>query len=724
MSVSRLAQTVLFALGAFTATWAFTDPRFAASGSFVHGGVSLPLAAAAALLSAALTFNGRFRNAGLWGALALMGQAAALQLVEAGLSVRYQHYVRPLGRLLTDVHPLFPALVALQAAAVATGLYRKRSAIRRGLGGVLGGWRTAGVIFALFLSSAALSRYPSVYLSELAFATAVELVSLGNVALAVWALPRETLLSFREMVDAFLAADAGDEERSGDGAPCRVDAFSLAAALWVTVAAAVLCVFSYEMIPHIPDEGAYLYHARYFAEGMLTAPAPPVMEAFDIELMDFGGGRWWSAQLPGWPAMLSVGVLLGAPWLVNPVLAGVNIVLAYLLITEVYGRGISRMVVLLLCLSPWYVFMAMNFMPHTFTLTCFLAAALGVALARRTGAARWAFAGGLGLGVISLIRPLEAVAAALVLGLWALGAGGRRLRAASIAALAIGTASVGSLGLYYNMLLTGNPLRFPFMNYTDRFFGPGTNTLGFGPEKGFGWTTIDPFPGHGAVDVGVNAMLNIFTINTDLFGWGAGSLLFLFLFLFAGRKARSDYLMMAVVAAVIALHSFYWFSGGPDFGARYWYLVIVPLAALSARGIYLLLQDAPWGAGAAAAALIMSLITLVNFFPWRAIDKYFHFRSIVPGVERLAEDNGFGRDLVLVRGNRYVDYASAAVYLPADFEDGSPVYAWDRDPEVRKRLLLSFPDRDVWIVNGPTITGGGFELAGGPYAASYLLSQG
>jgi hypothetical protein len=44
---------------------------------------------------------------------------------------------------------------------------------------------------------------------------------------------------------------------------------------WVTAVAVVLAIFSYERHPHIPDEVAYVYHARYFAEGMLSMPVPP-----------------------------------------------------------------------------------------------------------------------------------------------------------------------------------------------------------------------------------------------------------------------------------------------------------------------------------------------------------------------------------------------------------------------------------------------------------------
>ena len=36
----------------------------------------------------------------------------------------------------------------------------------------------------------------------------------------------------------------------------------------------------------------------------------------------------------------------------------------------------------------------------------------------------------------------------------------------------------------------------------------GTNDLGFGANRGLGWSGLDPFPGHGVLDVIVNAALN------------------------------------------------------------------------------------------------------------------------------------------------------------------------------------------------------------------------
>src|SRR5690606_8209702 len=152
---------------------------------------------------------------------------------------------------------------------------------------------------------------------------------------------------------------------------------------------------------------------------------------------------------------------------------------------------------------------------------------------------------------------------------------------------------VGALVLPYNQHLTGSPTAFPIMEYTDLHYGPGTNALGFGPNRGLGWPGLDPIPGHGAVDVAVNANFNLFQTNTELHGWATGSLGILALFLLAGPKRREDWWMVAVIVAVAGIHSFYYFSGGPDFGARYWYLILLPCLVLTARGL-------EWLAGLAA----------------------------------------------------------------------------------------------------------------------------
>src|SRR5690606_3482955 len=126
--------------------------------------------------------------------------------------------------------------------------------------------------------------------------------------------------------------------------------------------------------------------------------------------------RWYSPFPLGWPAMLAVGQLLGAPWLLNPVLGGICILLTYVLLRELLPRRTPRLAILLLCASPWFVVMALGLMAHTFTLACALAAAVAVARLRPTGRLRWAVAGGVAIGIVSLSRPLDGMGVAGVLG--------------------------------------------------------------------------------------------------------------------------------------------------------------------------------------------------------------------------------------------------------------------------------------------------------------------
>jgi len=725
MILTPVLRLLLCSSGISLFAWAFFDPRFRDGEGFLEGGFCLPVAVGVALVILGWAAAGRLKRFAFWFALALVGQAVALQLIEAGPHIRYQHY-KPFDRLLTETHPLLLVYLTLQTALVVAGLRTRWPKIRAWLGRTFKVWQLSGVGLVFFLSSATVSREVPVYVTGLFFAALVQTVNLGNIVLMAWALPEETLVWLKQRFERLF----GQPAQRDAGEPGGVDRLAVLAAVWVTVLAAVLSFFVYERHPHVQDEVIYLYHARCLADGALTVPAPPAPDAFSLYMIPHKADRWYSIFPPGWPAMLAVGVLFGVPWLVNPALAGLNVLLAYVFLREIYDRRTARMAVLLLCISPWYVFMGMNFMAHTFTLTCALIASLGVAWAKRTGKARWAWLASGAVGVASLIRPLDGVIVAGLLGLWAIGIGGRRLKVSAITAFALGAIIVGAAVLPYNQQITGHPTVFPLMAYYEEYFGPRTNALGFGPERGLGWA-IDPFPGHSPLEALINANLNTFSMNIELFGWSTGCLILVAFLLFCGRMRRSDYLMLVVVAAIFGVFSLYWFSGGPDFGARYWYLMLVPLVALTVRGVQFLertFESGPTGSTVRGtrvmvALLSLCMLTLVNYFPWRAIDKYHHYLGMRPDVKYLAKEYGFGKSLVLIRGNRFPDYTSAWAYNPLDPQADAPVYAWDQNAGVRAQVLAAYAERSVWIVHGPTITHGAFKVVDGPLSTHHLIAE-
>jgi 4-amino-4-deoxy-L-arabinose transferase-like glycosyltransferase len=655
-----------------------------------------------------------------WFALALIGEIARLQLIAAGHLVGYQHYLRPAEMLAAQ--PMAAAIVVAQGIIAALGLRRSWPVLRSAVSERYGGWRLAAIAAVFMLFSATLSKEPAVFGTELLLATVLQAIALATIICAAASVPRGLL-------DAAAARTSTLRGGMPDEAGVRADGFIWTLALWTVVVCAALALLSYQAHPHVPDEVSYIFQARYFAQGMLEMAPPPVAAAFDLDLMTFEADRWYSPVPPGWPAVLSLGYLAGAPWLVNPLLNGANVLLAYLVVGDVYGRSTARWSAILLASSPWFLFMGMNFMTHTSALCVTLVAALAVARMRRSGALGWGVVGGVAIGGVSLIRPLEGLAVAVLLGFWGLGGRSRfPIALPQVAVLALATMAVGALVLLYNAAVAGDPTVFPLMAYTDAMYGPDVNALGFGANRGIGWPGLDPFPGHGILDVFINGALNGFQVNVELLGWSIGSLLPIALLVFSGRLLRQDWWMLASIAVIVGLHSFYWFAGGPDFGARYWYLIIVPCIALAARGIEtaaaLAVNRAPDDAPAvrvALGALALCVMAVAVFVPWRAVDKYYHYRGMEPGVEQLARAHGFGESLVLVRGRRHPDYASAATYNPLDFRAPGPIYAWDRSPEVRADVLRAYPDRPVWIVAGPTETGRGYQVLAGPLSARQAL---
>jgi 4-amino-4-deoxy-L-arabinose transferase-like glycosyltransferase len=510
-------------------------------------------------------------------------------------------------------------------------------------------------------------------------------------------------------------------------------ALPLVAALWVLGVSSLLAWMVFERVPHLHDEVAYEFHAKYLATGQLYLEPPPEPHAFDTEFNLQDGRKWYMATTPGWPAVLALGYLIGAPWLINPLLGGIAILLAHAVVRRLYDEDVADGTALLLAGSPWLLFLSASLMPHPLTLVLSALGLLGAVRARNEGSAIWAGIAGLAIGAMLHVRPLDAVILAVVAGVWWLSAGWRRLRLVPLVAVTIAGLAMTFLFLAYNRAITGDPFYPPINKFTDTHYYPGGNRLGFGKDIGnFGWTELDPLPGHGPRDVFVNTNINLYMLNFELFGWPCGSLAFVFL-LCAWRRIRDDLLMWGFLAALWAGLSLYWFSGGPDFGPRYWYQMILPCAVLTIRGAQEFASR--WSAAMAsreetgatswpsentgasrvwAFVALASLVGTLNLVTWRSVDKYYHYRGMRADVRALAAQ--FGRSLVFVQGKQFPDYAASFVFNPPGFgrDVAGPIFARDLGAESRERLAAYYSDRPLWIVAGPSETGGAFRIVAGP----------
>lgn len=420
----------------------------------------------------------------------------------------------------------------------------------------------------------------------------------------------------------------------------------------------ILCFFAFERMPHTIEEMAYLFQAKTFAGGALVAPAPPqaALAAFEYPMIEIKDGQWYSATNPGWSVALALGVLAGGPWLINPLLAGLSVLLAHGIASRLAGRDQADMVAMMMGAAPWALAMAASLMPHTLVLFLMLFAWWMILRAgeQAQGALRRLFIAGLAMGWVFATRPLDGLVVGGLTGLWLLaiapmGGVGR--------ALIYGLGCVGSGGmlLVYNARMTGSMLVQPVQVYFDRVWGIGANGFGFGETIGApaSMGRLDLWPGHSPLEALLNTINLTANLQLDFMGWSVGSLALILCYLLWQRPSRADIAMMVVIAAIVGAVMLYWSADSYYIGPRHWFLALFPLCYLSARGFQAIRQRFPDQDELAFVRIdslfwYACLFGLCVFLPWRAVTKYYEFDNFHPSVREAVADGTFEGKLVLV----------------------------------------------------------------------------
>ncbi|MCA9323178.1 MAG: hypothetical protein KDB53_20725 [Planctomycetes bacterium] len=534
------------------------------------------------------------------------------------------------------------------------------------------------------------------------------LVDLAHLQAFFISLKAETLAKAKGALDRSITFT--EDARPGFEWGDRVWPAALAA--FVLVASYAIHVFVLEGVPHVPDGIPYLFQAQCLADGEVAAPAPDpaVADLFEVYLVDQRDGRWYAITNPGWPALLAVGLKLGHPGLVNPLLAALSILLLHALVRRLRGLASAHAITAMLAVSPWFLFLSASFMTHLATLACLLGAWLAIEVARRRATLALCLLAGLLLGEIFLVRPLDGILAGLFTAVLVALSQPRRIRA--LVAYGAGCMLVGSLLFVFNHALTGDAFTPAINAYIAELWPGSTNRLGFGSEVGNppgGWGILDPFPGHGARDVLINTNQNLYHLNFELFGISLGSLLLLALALRHARWSRLDRAALAFLALMALGYNLYWFSGGPDFGARYWFLMIVPMLWLSMRGAQCLAAGLTADSGDRSrlfvVGLLLATVTLTVFVPWRIETKYRGYRGFHAGYHKLRASGQLDGAIVAVEVDEDVDFATAFLLNDPLGPESAPLVARVRTPDDLERLKKAYPDRRLVHLIGPSRSG-------------------
>ncbi len=425
-----------------------------------------------------------------------------------------------------------------------------------------------------------------------------------------------------------------------DRAPWRGSALLAGAAFALY---ATLAVTVFDARPLLVDELAQMLHAQIFASGALSRPAGAHPEFFSmVHVLDMQG-RVYSQFPAGGPAMLMLGVLAGAPWLVGPFF-GAICVIAFAQMARAAERRTPTVLlaVLLFAFAPFTAFMAASHMNHVPTLAFLLIAVASLAHVMRDPHARlrWSFVAGLGYGLAATIRPIDALAFALPAGLWFLGGALRdraRWRQALLAGAGVALPVLALL--YVNWRTTGAPLRF---GYT-LLWGP-SHSLGFHDAP---WgVTHTPARGLELVS------LYFLRLQTYLFETPIPSLLPAVGALLLTRRAGTLDRYLAVSAGLlVGLYFAYWHDGfflGPRFLHP-----LLPIAALWTARFFPLLGERfrhPLPQRIAVYGFAVSaLLAAAWLVPMRAHQYQGGLLTMRWDADRAARQAGVANALVFVR---------------------------------------------------------------------------
>jgi hypothetical protein len=454
----------------------------------------------------------------------------------------------------------------------------------------------------------------------------------------------------------------------------------------------VISLVVFEHIPHIPDSIAQFFQAKIFAGGHCYAPSPIHREFFDYAHI-INNGKWYSQYPPGHSFLLMMGMLLHAPWLINPLLGAFTIVALYFCGKELYSKTVGRFAALLGVCSPFLLFMCSEYMNHASALVCFALFLAFFSRCRRSYRIIDGLGAGLALGFLCLVRPYTALALAIPFILYGGFIVFRNFRRywRPMAALCGATLTCVCILFGYNYVTNGSAFLFGYEKL-------------YGPEHlpGFGHHALDQPPLTPALGL-TYTLDNLNALQKYLFEWPVPSLIFVLVLFATATKSTWDRLLLISCGSLSAAYFIYWFHDW-CFGPRFLYEATVAYILLTSRGVQVLPAYVnsvlgfcvPRKKVLAIVASVLVCFSAIGFYG-NVIPLLKTYGADYWGVNAAAvnavKKSGINNAIVFTQSNYGSVFFANSPWLDTDI-----IYARDKG-EQNKLLLDDYPSRNAYYVN-------------------------
>ncbi len=485
----------------------------------------------------------------------------------------------------------------------------------------------------------------------------------------------------------------------------RFQCICLAWAAVGTCIAASVSLLVLDGIPHVQDEIVYQLQARLLSGLSLWEAERLPHAAYPFEFVINEAGRRYGIFPNGWPAVLALGTGLGIPWLVNPLLHGISIVLGARLAADVMGERGGLFAAPLLALNPGLLLLASSRMSHTLCALLCIVAVASVHKANRAGSI------GLGAALAGLIltRPLDGLIATCVFLPLALVRRPDRIWLWCAPLIALATMLV----FFQNQTLEGSWSTFPQNAYFARGVGPSAlydwrftaecNGLGFGVERGC--FAVDDSLGHTLEKAWRNTQMNLLSA---LALWFVTPFLLPLLVpaFFDGRLRWFGVSALSLFGALVLTYALYWYNG-TSYGPRFYHAALPLLLIFLSGGLELVSRS--WRYGVLLVYVTAALFALRT---WATLPELEGYWGVDDRIEKLKAGWAEGPALVLVAASepvsKHVDRSVTAGEQHNEvsfFRRGMWIEASTDDlefaafhPALVQEMKRRFPERKVYVL--------------------------
>jgi hypothetical protein len=427
-----------------------------------------------------------------------------------------------------------------------------------------------------------------------------------------------------------------------------------------------------EGIPKGGDEAAYLVQSRMYARGAAWAPVPDVenpRDLFPFRHFIFHRDRWFVMYTPMHSLLMAPFTGAGVSPLMGPLQGALTLTGAFLLFSRLCRRATARLALLVMAVSPFFLFMASTHMAHNTELLLMTWSLYLLVRAAGERKRRMYIAGGFLLGAAFCAKPYTVVPWVLCIS----GVAAVKLRRDALPALMLtGLGALPALAFFLasNALYTGDP------------FSPAYNLARGAPF----WASARKRmvsrvrrPGSHSPEGLMNLSKQAGAGSTILLGWPFLSLVPALLPLLDREKRRRWWPLYLPALATIPF-MFVTNAAAVDYGPRHYYTTLPAFALCSALGSPKPGEVGQFRGSGFGALFLFS--TLAVYIPDGVVLRRGPWQSIDGIPLRLARSEARAPAVVFMEASEHGYPNVMSGFLANDpFLDGDLVFCAHQTPE-------------------------------------------